>query len=616
MRSSEADRVEDPWAVTPAGDDPSRVRRDRWTPVAVVALASVGPAVRLWRIDAPGHRTAAVGVVAAVTAVEVVLRAATAPRRSRRSVFVAGAAAAIAAVATLLAAPTVGRAPMLLAVAVAVVAHAAADRVATLALAPLAIAQVWWIRGTSNATAAILVAAAVAVVAVYLRRPDRMAPVDARVRRGVGAVAAAVSSLVMLVVATPTLYLAGAVGHLLRRLVPAARPRRGWVDRSSDAARVVDDAARPYSTAPPAVRWPRNAAGLAVLAAVVAITLVTVDARRGEPPPRRVATRAADRQAAADPFEQIDRTPYSERPGYASMPFADAMQRELLSIRLQPDPVTGYRNGDLAGRYVNVVDGSRATRRPACDCPRVSVWFGGASTAFGVGQRDDHTVASELVRLAERDSVALDVRNLGVPGWTVWQEARDFGERLTAATDPPDVAVFLDGFNDALGTITQSVVAGRIDDGPTVMDNADVLAATRDRLEASSVGGGRVLGREAARRYRVEMAAIAEHARARSVETVHYFQPDAFASARQSAAVEGIYAFDPDLFERAEAAEALEAMSTALEADVHNLRHALDGARRPMFGDAVHLNEEGASLLAREMYRTLGPAVRRLAATR
>ena len=59
----------------------------------------------------------------------------------------------------------------------------------------------------------------------------------------------------------------------------------------------------------------------------------------------------------------------------------------------------------------HVVDGRRATWRPAVTpgCRPAKVWMFGGSTAFGQGQRDDHTIASELARVAWEDGIAVDV---------------------------------------------------------------------------------------------------------------------------------------------------------------------------------------------------------------
>ncbi len=105
----------------------------------------------------------------------------------------------------------------------------------------------------------------------------------------------------------------------------------------------------------------------------------------------------------------------------------------------------GLVNVDRQGRYVNVVDGHRATYE--VDDPDLTVWLFGGSTAYGLGQRDEHTIASNLVREAEADGHRIEVVNFGVSGYANVQEAQVFEDRL-AAGERPDVAVFLDGVND------------------------------------------------------------------------------------------------------------------------------------------------------------------------
>ena len=240
----------------------------------------------------------------------------------------------------------------------------------------------------------------------------------------------------------------------------------------------------------------------------------------------------------------------------------------------------------------------------------------GASATFGIGQRDDHTIASELVRLGEHDGVALDILNLGVPGWTIWQEANAFEARLRRAEAPPELVIVLDGFNDALGTVLQSVTDGSIGVGPTLLDNDDVLEMTSRRLDAASVGGGAALGRESAGRYLIEQRRLDKAAATARSTTRYFFQPDAFATPVQRKAIEGIYRFDPTMFDRAEADEALEAASSTLEPTVHNIRHLFDLEPRPVFGDVVHTNERGARLVAAEIYAVLSDEITALAAAR
>jgi lysophospholipase L1-like esterase len=122
---------------------------------------------------------------------------------------------------------------------------------------------------------------------------------------------------------------------------------------------------------------------------------------------------------------------------------------EVFNQRL-PDAFLGFRLPDsYESTYVNVQDGRRITYTPA-DLPEdpLEVWVFGGSTGFGnVQQRDEHTIASELARLAEAEGRPVSVRNYGVPGYTAWQETLLLAQELTQGGDP-DVVVFYDGFND------------------------------------------------------------------------------------------------------------------------------------------------------------------------
>ena len=83
--------------------------------------------------------------------------------------------------------------------------------------------------------------------------------------------------------------------------------------------------------------------------------------------------------------------------------------------------------------------------------------FGG-STTFGEGQRDGWTIASWLSRLAEAEGIPIEVSNYGQRGWTHFQEMVLYEQQL-ALEGPPDLSVFYDGVNEIN---TQSLIDGAI----------------------------------------------------------------------------------------------------------------------------------------------------------
>ena len=102
------------------------------------------------------------------------------------------------------------------------------------------------------------------------------------------------------------------------------------------------------------------------------------------------------------------------------------------------------------GHYIHI-DDNWARRsyeppgQPTAEEP--TVWFFGGSTTFGEGQRDEHTIPSEVARLAEADGLPVRVVNDGQRGWVNWQEMLLY-EQLLSDSPKPDFAVFYDGAND------------------------------------------------------------------------------------------------------------------------------------------------------------------------
>ena len=99
------------------------------------------------------------------------------------------------------------------------------------------------------------------------------------------------------------------------------------------------------------------------------------------------------------------------------------------------EPLASVRVKQARTTHINVVDGKRVTwTPPPCSCRRVRVWVYGGSTTWGVGQRDGHTIPSELARAAWADGVALEVENRGVGGDAHWEEAQRFAWDLAERT--------------------------------------------------------------------------------------------------------------------------------------------------------------------------------------
>lgn len=123
--------------------------------------------------------------------------------------------------------------------------------------------------------------------------------------------------------------------------------------------------------------------------------------------------------------------------------FADLQRQSFVEW-----PLTGDHPVDFTSRYINIEDWARRTWEPATSAAdRPAVWFFGGSAMFGEGQRDHHTIASEVARLAAADGVPITAVNYGQRGWVHWQEMLLYEQEL-AQRPAPAVAVFMDGEND------------------------------------------------------------------------------------------------------------------------------------------------------------------------
>jgi lysophospholipase L1-like esterase len=186
---------------------------------------------------------------------------------------------------------------------------------------------------------------------------------------------------------------------------------------------------------------------------------------------------AAD--AAALAGEELPPTtdPRLTVPAYAGESWPERYFEEMDALAYTYVPFIGPRVRTVHGQYINSSEGIRRSYEPAgADDPETpEVWFFGGSTMWGEGQRDLHTIPSEVARLAEADGVPLHVVNFGERGYTAYQEFLLF-EQESAARGAPDLAVFFDGQNE-LGTQHES--PENLSVQPTVYQLATVLEALR-----------------------------------------------------------------------------------------------------------------------------------------
>ncbi len=339
------------------------------------------------------------------------------------------------------------------------------------------------------------------------------------------------------------------------------------------------------------------------------------------------ATEPIDLDAAG--AAELPADPREDTPALADAPWRHQYFQELGRAVTTFWPYVLWKPQPAEGRYINIdADGVRRSyesgARPGDEAPVVD--FYGGSTTFGEGQRDGHTIASEIVRLADDARTPIRARNRGVRGWVNWQEMLLFEQVAADPSTRPDLAVFYDGANEILaqnesirgvpghGSIdeTMSRLGGVAAASPTAeeptttWDHLRALArdyrrtsataragrwlrstVTGERAEASParIGApGQKSGDEEAIPviYRRGRSLIQDIAKRNDVEVALFWQP----------IVKGGWPTYTD----------------GIDQPTIDLSDAL-AHRDDVFLDAVHTNEEGARIAAEAMWEHLGPLV-------
>lgn len=407
------------------------------------------------------------------------------------------------------------------------------------------------------------------------------------------------------------------VGVAQRAVLRRRRPRpRRHLD-GARARRAVARVARGLWRGVPAA-----VGGLVLLVALDWAVGAAWDRVAGDDPPpvssvRPLATQ--DLPPAEDPRVDL--------PALADAPWADRYFAELETLDFTYVPFIGPRETPVQGRYVSSADGIRGSYEPAAlpdDAPEV--WFFGGSALWGEGQRDAHTIPSEVARLAEAEGRPVRVVNFGVRGYTALQELLVF-EQEVERRGAPALAVFYHGFNELS---TQVEAPENLSEQPTIFQ----LATTADAVERAPALPGQVasevepsvvqeyrqtsvltrLGRtvgslgaitpaaaddrppfytpppaemavavdHAAAIYRRTMAMLAHVAEEHEVPTAVFWQPA----------------------DRWDPYDELGARVAGVDGGI-DVSQALDDPPGPVYLDGVHTNELGARLMAEAMWPTV-----------
>lgn len=462
----------------------------------------------------------------------------------------------------------------------------------------------WWVGWRLPALAVLVGAAALVLL-------ERFAP---RVGRAVGHVAERAGHLVGVLLTTILL----TAVHVLV-FVPAAAvmwPLRRWRARRIGAPRSTwerrpppVDARRTYSAEARPTRSPcLRRAGLVPVAVGAVALLVLVDLGLGWTYDEVLGTHD-------DPLPVWDASPQqwqavlTTSPATADEPWIDDYVEELRSTQVRYVPYLEVATVDREGRHISVEDGRRVTWEPdglPADAPQV--WVLGGSTVWGEGHRDDHTLPSELARLAAAAGVPVRFTNLAERGSTTWQDMLRFERALAERTAPFAVVVY-GGVNDvaaALGdpTIGPTSLAGGIPAAPVALSDDGLWADYRDHsLLAHALDGVRgVIGvaPAGAGEGEASTAATAATVGQRTADVLHHAELliDALASAEGTQVVSFWQAAAQDLEPYG---ELIERHGSRID-----LSDALDD-RPDTWIDRWHANEAGTASVARDVWEQLEP---------
>lgn len=428
------------------------------------------------------------------------------------------------------------------------------------------------------------------------------------------------------------------VQRLLRLDPLAARP--GWARRARRSLQPASPwAADPQLVAPPA--GPRIRAGAAAIVATLVVAL-SVPASRSAiidlaTTDHRAPTGFQVQASSEDtePTELRDPVP----PGVRAAPhklgeplaahagdpwFTDGSYNTAGGWGFNPKSawrtIDVHRVRDFRSRWINVIDGHRQSwAPPPCRCRRLRVWMYGGSTTFGLDQRDEHTIASELARVASEHGIILDMSNRGLPGFLQWMEGEHLSWDLSQEA-APDLVIMYDGVNDAWSTngVNQTGgdrkamtdptsvdlwnSSGRSDPPPPPSPPGAALGHVRSRPSVNGIAYAHLVIDRYQRARQLSQMVAAEH----HVPIRYFWQPTRFS--RPLVPSEPHYDTDRENGSRLDQ----QLVADLMPKDIPTMEDTFDGTTEPLFVDDVHHNERGARLVAEKLYALLAPELHRL----
>lgn len=400
----------------------------------------------------------------------------------------------------------------------------------------------------------------------------------------------------------------GTVGWQRRTVDHVERPRRGFADERATVG--LED------------RRERRARTVRVVVAVVAVQLAVFG----------VVKLIDDRSTPTQEFQGVSGPGPRQSAALQGQEDIDATMTELGQAASGGayTPIGNQSLRNFSGQFVNVTNRERRSYLTTAPGEPFEVWFFGGSTMFGFdAQRDDHTIPSEVVRLAEAEGRPIVARNYGAQGLTNYQETQILAQLLSSGRRA-DLIVFYDGIND-IALQLQNALAHRDVAGEPGQLQSDIVrsAMTEAGISPSDAPPAPLIeGHDPVPAGQVPLDQLVANvvdvygqgvelartlAGANGIPVLHFWQPDLLTRtplAPGEQTLLEIQGMDPLIYESMRAFWAR--VRAELPEGVIDIAGAYDALTVPVLSDVVHVNEDGARAVAAAMYPsvsvTLPPA--------
>lgn len=293
----------------------------------------------------------------------------------------------------------------------------------------------------------------------------------------------------------------------------------------------------------------------------------------------------------------------------------------------------------------NDAHGRRVTWNAKAPRP-IRIFMIGGSALWGIGVRDEATIASETSRALHRDSrYPVEISNLAVPGYVSTQEiialllALQKGER-------PDLVVFYDGCNDTTAAFQKGTAGGLLNEdhrqqefnllndavrehfyreaGRRLMKDLAVLRLYRKFLPsetppAADPAERARLAEEVERLYAFNLEFVEKLGKAWGFEPLFYWQPILLTKRHFSPYEEKMVAPENhvlrDFFLKSYGRVA-QSKRLRSHAQFHDLGTLFEKTAEPMFIDLCHTSEQANRMIAERLAADLLQAIKRRYGTR